>query len=81
MTTIGEQIWEEIKDRQVSIFALPGKPVSEYCKMMPIEPTKCYMTYGVSSFLPALEEALGQSYVCELVDKYIVVSRKKVIGG
>lgn len=80
-TTVGEQIWEEIKNKPVSMFALPSKPVSDYVKMMPIEPSRCYIIHTISSFLPALEEALGPNYVCELMDKYIAVSRKSVLGA
>lgn len=79
--TVGEQIWEEIKNIKISMFALPSQTIDNYCKMIPIEPSKCYVTYTVSSFLPALEEAVGSAYTCELVEKYIVISRKKVIGN
>jgi hypothetical protein len=75
MQTEAEKIWDEIKDRDISLFALNGQKVSDYCTVTRVEPAKCYVVAKVSAVLPALEESLGKKYSCELVDKYIVVSR------
>lgn len=69
-------IWSEIKDREIQMFALPNQRVSAYCKPMIVEPTKLYLLTTASSVLPSLEEALSKEFVVELVDKYTVVSRK-----
>lgn len=74
--TPSDIIWEEIRNIQISLFALPGKTVEQYCKRVSIEPNKCFLLQSVSSVLPALEEAIGNKYNCELMQKYIVITRK-----
>jgi hypothetical protein len=68
-------LWLELKDKVLDIFALPGQTVETYFKPVPVEPTKLYLTYSVSSALPALETALGSAFKVELVNKYVVVSK------
>lgn len=91
--TEAEKIWNEIKDRSIDLFALPGQVVSGYCKPLNVEPSKCYLTITASSVLPALEIALQPTpheeraakasksapklYDIERNDKFIIVSRKK----
>ena len=53
------------------MFSLPAKPLQSYAKMVPIEPSKVYLTYNASALLPALESVLGSKYKLEIVDKYI----------
>lgn len=75
--TEAEKIWHEIKEKSIDMFALPNQTVQKYCKAVPIEPTKLYVIPSAASVLPALETALGNKYVVEVVDKYFVVSRNK----
>lgn len=72
-------LWNEIKDKEVSMFALPNQKVSDYCSKVVVEPTKLYLVSSISSFLPALEGVLGSKYQIDLVDKYIVVSKKTTL--
>jgi hypothetical protein len=72
--TIANKIWEEIKDKPVNMFALPNQTVSNYCQQQSVEPSKCYLTYTVSSILPALEAALGNSYKVEIAGRFLAVS-------
>jgi hypothetical protein len=72
--TIADKIWEEIKDRQVNMFALPNQTVSNYCTFTLVEPNKCYLTYQVPAILPALEAALGNSYKVELAGRFLTVA-------
>jgi hypothetical protein len=74
--TQAELIWEEIKDKQVDIFGLPEQFVDMHCQPVPIEPSKLYLTAKASAFLPSLETALGNKYLVERADKYIVVVKK-----
>lgn len=73
--TEAENIWNEIRFKEIQMFALPGQTVSHYCKPAPVEPSKLYLLTTATSVLPSLEEAVGKNYVVETVDKYIVVSR------
>lgn len=72
--TVANKIWEEIKDKQVNMFALPNQKVSNFCQPKLVEPSKCYLTYTVTSILPALESALGANYKVELAGRFLTVS-------
>lgn len=74
--TPSDIIWNNIKDIQISLFALPGKRLSELCKRDTIEPSKCFLVPSASSLLPILEEAIGDKYTCEMMQKYIIISNK-----
>lgn len=86
--TPAEQIWAEIKDKEILMFSLPGQVVSNYCQPVFIDPTRCFLVSKASSVLPGLEEALrpkkdprtgelvGHEYELTAADKYIIVSRK-----
>ena len=71
------KIWEEIKHKEINMFALPDQTPEKYAKPVVIDGDKLYLSYSVSSFLPALEEALSRNYVVELVERYITITRKK----
>lgn len=77
---VANEIWDEIKDKDVDMFTLPNQKVNMYCKPMPIDSGRLFLTFNTSSFLPALEQAIGPKYKVELVTKYIVVSRVENIG-
>lgn len=74
--TVAAQIWEQIKEKPVNMFALPGQKVENFCKPAVVEPSKCYLvlTSTAGSLLPALEESLGSAFTVELAGKYIVVA-------
>jgi len=74
--TEASKIWAEIKDKRMDLFALPAK-VSDFCSYQDVEPTKCYLVLKAGAALSALEELLGSSFKCELVNKWVVVSRNK----
>jgi hypothetical protein len=76
--TVAGDIWNEIKDKNIEMFALPDQTVSMHCRPVPIEPTKLYLTASSTSVLPSLETAVGKKYVVELVDRFITVSRAPV---
>ena len=69
------KIWQEIKDRPISMFGLPNQIVSQYCVPIPVEPSKLFLMITASSVLPSLEATAGNKYVVELAGKYVVVSR------
>lgn len=75
--TVAEKIWNEIRDKEIQMFSLPGKTIGDFCQPVLIEPSRCFLVFKASAVLPALEEAVGKNFTCEAMDKYIVVTRKK----
>jgi hypothetical protein len=69
------KIWDEIKNKNIEMFALPDQRVWQHCEPILIEPTKLYLRTRSSSVLPSLETACGKGYVVELLDKYVTVTR------
>jgi thiol-disulfide isomerase/thioredoxin len=76
--TVAGEIWGEIKDKNIEMFALPNQVVSMHVRPVPIEPSKLYLTASSTSVLPSLETAIGKKYVVELADRFITVSRAVV---
>ena len=73
--TVAGKIWEEIKDKNIEMFALPSQVVSMHCHPIPVEPNRLYLVANSSAVLPSLEAAIGNPYNIELADKFIIVSR------
>jgi len=69
------KIWNEIKDKNIEMFALPDQKVSDHCAPVNIEPSKLYLRTRSSSVLPSLEASCGKNFTVELVDKYVTVTR------
>lgn len=74
--TVASEIWEDIKDKSIEMFALPNQKVFMYCEPKEIEPSKCYLHVKASSVLPALETVLGSKYNVERNMHFVVVSKK-----
>lgn len=70
-----EKIWNEIKDKEIEMFALPNQTVSQHCTPFPVEPSKLYLTIRSSAVLPSLEAACGSGYVVEMADRFVIVKR------
>lgn len=75
--TVAQQIWNDIKDRPIDMFSLPGQTPAKYCEPVLVEPSKLYLHFTVSAVLPHLEIALKNKYDVELVDQFITVAHKK----
>jgi hypothetical protein len=76
--TVAGEIWNEIKDRTIEMFALPNQVVSMHVHPINIEPSKLYLTLNSTSVLPSLETAIGKKYAVELADKFVIVTRAVV---
>jgi hypothetical protein len=72
------KIWEEIKNRPIEMFALPNQTISQYASPAPIEPSKLYLLTRATSALPSIEQAVGDKFTVQQVDKYVVVARAVV---
>jgi hypothetical protein len=75
--TEADLIWNEIKNKDIMMFSLPGQKVADYCRPMPVDPARCFLLYKAGSVVPAIENAIGDKFECLTADKYIIVSRKK----
>lgn len=71
----GKKIWEEIKDKNIDVFAMTSK-VEQYWEYVDIDPAKCYIVCKASAALPALETALGENFSVSQVEKYVLVEKK-----
>lgn len=72
-----QKIWDDIKGKQISLFALPPKLVSELCEPVIIPGTDTlFLKIKISSVLPALEEAVKGKYTVVLGEKYCEVKVK-----
>lgn len=69
------QIWNEIKDLSIEMFALPEQVVHMYCNPVIIDPSKLYLLMTSSAVLPSLETAVGKKFNVELADKFVIVTR------
>ncbi len=72
--TTAEKIWDEIKDKQVNMFALPNQSVNKYLTPVSIDPNKLYVTFTVTAILPALESALGSQYKVEPAGRFLTIA-------
>lgn len=70
-----QKIWDEIKDKEIEVFALPRQSIDKSCKPVVVNPAKLYLTAPAMAYLPAIESALGNKYAVEMSDKYIVVTK------
>jgi hypothetical protein len=68
-------IWKEIKDKPIEMFALPDQKIFQHASPAYVEPSKLYLVTRATSVLPAIELAVGKKFNVELVDRYVVVSR------
>lgn len=76
--TVAGDIWNEIKDKPIEMFALPNQVVSMHAHPINIEPSRLYLTLNSTSVLPSLETAIGKKYTVELADKFVIVARAVV---
>jgi len=75
--TVADMIWNAIKDKPIDVFALPNQIVSDYFKPVEIEPSKLYLSLSAPAAFPALETALGKSYVVDQDQKFVIVTLPK----
>jgi|ERR1700723_1393699 len=76
------RMWNDIKDREILMFALPNQRVSQHASPVLIDTEKLYLVLQSTAALPSLEEAIGKAdpqrgiagYVVELQDRFAVVS-------
>lgn len=77
-----EQIWDEIKDLPISMFALANQTVKQHVVYVPMRGRDVLLKLVSTAALPALEETLsnkyltgGKKYEVEVADGYTLVRR------
>lgn len=77
-----EQIWKEIEDLPIAMFALPNQTVKQHMVPMPVPGKELLLKLVSTAALPALEEALGnirmtggKKYEVEPAEGYVIVRR------
>lgn len=76
--TVAENIWDDIKDLKLNMFALPNQLVSVYYKPINVEPNRLFLVAltQATSVLPALETTISEKYLVEQIDRFIIVTSK-----
>lgn len=73
--TKADKIWENIKDMNLDLFALPGQKVSMHAKRIPIHDEFVHLKLSSQAVLAALESVLGSKYLVEPGEQYVVVKQ------
>jgi hypothetical protein len=76
--TEADKIWDEIKCKQIAMFALPGQVVEQHVEKLPVPGNQLLIKMKSSAVLPALEQALADKFEITLNNEYITISRKVV---
>lgn len=74
-----EQIWNEIKDLPIAIFALANQTVQQHVVYVPMRGSDLLLKLISTAALPALEETLNsvkdKKYEIEVAEHYTIVRR------
>lgn len=73
--TVAGQIWNEIKDKNIEMFALPNQVIGMHCHPIAVEPSRLFLVANSTAVLPSLEMAVGNKYTVEQADRFIIVAR------
>lgn len=74
--SVADQIWEDLAGRELPLFAIPGKTVSDYCERIDIAPSKVHLRLRASAALSMLEEQFGKKYDIAMGTMYCEISKK-----
>ncbi len=71
-----DKIWNEIKDKNIDMFALPNQTVKDHIQKLKVPGASgLYVKLVSSAVLASLEVAL-KGYVIEAAEKYVIIKRK-----
>ncbi len=79
--TESDKIWNEIKDLQINIFALPNQTVGQHVKRVEINTNELHLKLNSSAAISSLEEKLGQyskSLKLETAGEYVIITRTNI---
>jgi hypothetical protein len=69
------KIWEEICNKPLELYGLPGQTVKNNTDPLPISETELCLSAKSPAVLPALETAIGNKFVVEQNLRFITVKR------
>jgi len=71
-----DKIWDEIKDKNIDMFALPNQTVKDHVQKLKVPGASgLYVKLVSSAVLASLETAL-KGFVVESAKKYVIIKRK-----
>jgi hypothetical protein len=71
-----DKIWDEIKDKNIDMFALPNQTVKDHVLKLKVPGANgLYVKLSSSAVLASLETALKE-FVVESAEKYVIIKRK-----
>lgn len=77
--TEADQIWEEIKDLPIGMFALANQTVKQHVHALPVPGKELLVKLVSTAALPALEETLtnrfGKKYEVDVAEGYVIVRK------
>lgn len=80
ITVISDEIWNEIKDLPIEMYALPNQLVREHVKRFKADPNAVFLKLSSSAVIASLEDTLarvrGRQYTLERADGGYVVIRR-----
>lgn len=78
-TTEPNKIWDEIKDKELEIFALPNQKVKDHAEPLNIPGVEhLYVKLASSAVLASLETCL-KDFEFEQTEKYVIIKRKSTL--
>jgi len=76
-STVSDDIWFEIKDLQLQMFALPNQRVKKHAQRVKVLPDVCHIKIAFPAVLPALENVLLDKYNIEQHNDLLSITRKE----
>ena len=74
--TVANEIWDEISELPIAMFALPNQKVKDHLEMIPIPGKVLFAKPKSPAVTPSLEEAIGSGFAIEVTGKgYLQISR------
>lgn len=73
--TAADKLWDEIKDLDVQMFALPPQKLASYAKRIDLDPGIVHVQLSIEAALPIIETTLGVKYAVTRHDKFVTISR------
>lgn len=76
--TVADEIWAEIKDKTIEMYALPGQTVADHVTRKVVPGELVFLKPKSPAVIASLQEAIGKDYICNVLDGgTITVERTK----
>lgn len=76
--TIADEIWEEIKDKAIQMYALPNQTVADHVTRKVVPGELVFLKPKSPAVIASLQEAIGNDYICNTLESgTITVERAK----